>query len=615
MLPSPRLRSAFGRLLPSARLTSFDPAIPQVYTAAAAAQTRGDFGLKRPLAAGQTPGSVRYVAVADLDSDAGATTWHEEEQRVLLRSSWLESGARLRRTGGSAALSKVPVPVCLADFRPQHVLPSAYSAEKMPHLSAAEREKLIADARLSKAAPMPPRPGASSAGRGSGSAARGGAALLHSTRLDMRDDFCAMSPATFERFLGKVRAQRKAWKDALKADLVRSSRELALKQYNQMLRQRRRDAEEQRSKAASSASSSFIGGSALSSSSPSASSSGLNSLFSPAPAAPSAASTSEAAQQQQQEITLDHIPMKDISELTADTWDSSRSSEQKDQNEAWFDWLQSRAQTRAASPNSRRLLPLGASGAASLHAGASAAAAPLHPFGGLQYGSNDVIQGALLAPAQPGFVVCRSEYIEETHIATAINDRPYSAAARDGKNKNNGYLVSLAGRMAQTRNSYVGSTSRPIEWSSDAARAEVQVKVTGEATYGAIGRSARARLAAAGGSSSALSGTAKFSVLPPELGAIHATVLPTSQLAASASDTPGSAAWVGARDARRKEHTGMAHDFAALSQPNIYSAVEKRNQLGRARRKAALANNGGKPAMAQGQKWQQTLSRLSNLKG
>ncbi|SAM84000.1 uncharacterized protein UBRO_06321 [Ustilago bromivora] len=98
------------KLLRQARISTFDPSIPQVYTSPPAYAFRGDFGLKRPLPSSSAsifgsssgtcpyPGALRYVQVSQLDTSEGQTTWKEREKEVLFLKRWHEADTKLNIT-------------------------------------------------------------------------------------------------------------------------------------------------------------------------------------------------------------------------------------------------------------------------------------------------------------------------------------------------------------------------------------------------------------------------------------------------------------------------------------------------------------------------------------
>lgn len=98
--------NVLSRILQRTRVSTFDPAIQQVYHTPLAHSVRGDWGGKRPLpsswqAMADAPapmpyaGALRYLTIHDIDNKHGMTDWNESEREPLFRKRWHEAGARL----------------------------------------------------------------------------------------------------------------------------------------------------------------------------------------------------------------------------------------------------------------------------------------------------------------------------------------------------------------------------------------------------------------------------------------------------------------------------------------------------------------------------------------
>lgn len=235
----------FTKLLRSARISTFDPSIPQVYTAPPAYAARGEWGLKRPLPSSSAsifgsssgsapyPGALRYVEVSQLDTAEGQTTWKEREKEVLFVKRWAEADTKLNITkpesGGHMYTdpgSFGPRPATTFLKTTERYFPAEIPGpiELTPAEEAREDPK-DREARLynnrwrslmkhhaARGAADPAYKGLDFMGDQSPSPAFGFDAEKFTTRPRMMTNYNALSDTEFEKFVKSIRNERGAWK-------------------------------------------------------------------------------------------------------------------------------------------------------------------------------------------------------------------------------------------------------------------------------------------------------------------------------------------------------------------------------------------------------------------
>lgn len=191
------MASRLTQLLRRTRVSTFDPAVRQVYQAPVAHSVRGDWGFKRPLpsswqASADAPapqpheGALRYATVAQIDTQQGLTDWSESERDPLFRARWQETGARL------------------ADRARRDVLGVSVAGDDDAYAAQGPRPRIAYDA-----------------------ATRDGSLPAHvvwgthharfADKPDALPNYNAMDERTFQRFLSQVRRQRGKFRKALAA--------------------------------------------------------------------------------------------------------------------------------------------------------------------------------------------------------------------------------------------------------------------------------------------------------------------------------------------------------------------------------------------------------------
>ncbi|SNX86239.1 uncharacterized protein MEPE_04948 [Melanopsichium pennsylvanicum] len=236
----------FSKLLRQARISSFDPAIPQVYTAPPAYAARGEWGMKRPLPSSSDsifgsssgsaayPGALRYVEVSQLDTAEGQTSWKEREKETLFVKRWAEADTKLNITrpevGGytyTTPGSYGPRPATSFLKSTERYFPSEIpgpielNPEQEANEDPKEREARLYNNRwrslmkhhAARGAADPAYKGLDFMGEQSTSRAFGFDADKFTTRPRMMTNYNALSEAQFEKFVSKIRNERGAWKN------------------------------------------------------------------------------------------------------------------------------------------------------------------------------------------------------------------------------------------------------------------------------------------------------------------------------------------------------------------------------------------------------------------
>lgn len=235
----------FSKLVRQARISSFDPAVPQVYTAPPAYAARGEWGMKRPLPSSSAsifgsssgsaayPGALRYVEVSQLDTAEGQTSWKEREKETLFVKRWAEADTKLHITKPESANytytdpgSYGPRPATTFLKSTERYFPSDIPGpiELTPEEEAKEDPK-EREARLynnrwrslmkhhaARGAADPAYKGLDFMGEQSTSRAFGFDADKFTTRPRMMTNYNALSDKEFEKFVNKIRHERGAWK-------------------------------------------------------------------------------------------------------------------------------------------------------------------------------------------------------------------------------------------------------------------------------------------------------------------------------------------------------------------------------------------------------------------
>ncbi|GAC99894.1 hypothetical protein PHSY_007497 [Pseudozyma hubeiensis SY62] len=235
----------FSKLLRQARISSFDPAIPQVYTAPPAYSARGEWGLKRPLPSSSAsifgsssgsaahPGALRYVEVSNVDTAEGQTTWKEREKETLFVKRWAEADTKLHvarpESGGHTytdpgAYGPRPATSFLKSterYFPSDIPgPIELTPEEEAREDAKEKEARLYNNRwrnlmkhhAARGAADPAYKGLDFMGEQSTSRAFGFDADKFTTRARMMTNYNALSDRDFEKFVEKIRNERGTWK-------------------------------------------------------------------------------------------------------------------------------------------------------------------------------------------------------------------------------------------------------------------------------------------------------------------------------------------------------------------------------------------------------------------
>lgn len=345
-----------SRLLASSRLTAYQPGQGQVFTAPAAHQARGDFGLKRPLpTTGAPPGTIRYVDVSDMDTREGQTSWRERERDVLMLRRWSETHIKLVDQEGQAVVEEVgklgPRLNTVYDPSTRRALPTFYDEVEPKEV----REHLQREARQGRG----PIHQQDASGSTTDNDAFSGVARLYSNSMSFAPKYTSMSPARFEKFLEQVRASRGDFKRQLALSAAQRARHQAVKKLNErrlmMQKQAMRAREE-----------------------------GATRIEVP------------------EEVTARDLPLPNVDEVRADMWDQSRIGIST--TLPWSVWLTWRENERASRPESQ-LLPSGSKEQMSGSSTNESLLPALHRHAGLQYSQPDSIQTQLLAPPLPGRVL------------------------------------------------------------------------------------------------------------------------------------------------------------------------------------------------------------------
>ncbi|WFD22903.1 hypothetical protein MEQU1_001582 [Malassezia equina] len=190
---------ALSRLLRNTRLSTYDPAVRQVYQTPKAHAVRGDWGLKRPLPSSwQTsadaraqvpyPGALRYATIENMDNAQGLTDWSEAEREPLFRVRWHEAGVRL------------------ADRARRDVLGVSMLGDDDVNQALGPRPRIAYDpATCADAQKLPTN------------VVWGAHHERFQDRPDVLPNYHAMDERTFQRFLAQLRRQRGKFRKALQA--------------------------------------------------------------------------------------------------------------------------------------------------------------------------------------------------------------------------------------------------------------------------------------------------------------------------------------------------------------------------------------------------------------
>lgn len=179
-----------SRLLRRTRVSTFDPAVTQVYQTPMAHAVRGDWGAKRPLPSSWQstsdapapmpyPGALRYATISELDNQYGMTDWHESEREPLFRKRWFEAGSRL------------------SDKPRRDVLGVSVMGDDDVNMAFGPRQRIPYDPETCADTPHLPL-----------NVVWGAHHERFSDAPDVLPNYQAMDQRTFERFLAKLRRRR-----------------------------------------------------------------------------------------------------------------------------------------------------------------------------------------------------------------------------------------------------------------------------------------------------------------------------------------------------------------------------------------------------------------------
>lgn len=236
MAPAP---SQFSRLLQQSRLSSFDPAIHQVYTAPKAFMARGEWGMKRPMpttpssSAAPELGMLRYVEVKQIDTKHGQADWAEREKESLFVKRWAEADTRLNIDGAESSYrfnnrvgshgprpttsflkateryfpTDIPGPILLSEAEEQAEDPQA----KRDRLYNNEWRQLMKH-HAARGAADPNYKGIDYDGASTRSAVFHVDADKYSTSPKMMTNYNALSEKEFDKYVERVRAKASVWR-------------------------------------------------------------------------------------------------------------------------------------------------------------------------------------------------------------------------------------------------------------------------------------------------------------------------------------------------------------------------------------------------------------------
>ncbi|PWY98736.1 hypothetical protein BCV70DRAFT_201526 [Testicularia cyperi] len=416
--------SHFSKLLRQSKIATFDPAIPQVYTAPPAYAARGEWGMKRPLPSSSTsvfgsssgsaayPGALRYVEVSQLDTSEGQTSWKEREKETLFVKRWAEADAKLHvarpESGGylhSEPGSHGPRPASSFLKSTERYFPSEIPGpiELTPEQEAAEDPK-EREARLynnkwrslmkhhaARGAADPTYKGLDFMGEQSHSKAFGFDADKFTTRPRMMTNYNALSDKEFDRFVERIRSIRGAWKQFFdtkeKSRLLSAIRKRQEKRYAAALRAQE-DAERR-------------------------------------------GATKEPLPEINPEAELEQMSLNDI--------DMLEQSRDADATRDAFRMLEEKTQRKASNPASETLPGL-------------SQPTTMHPHAGLQYSQPDSIYSTMLSEPIPGRV------IHETSSKSDRDVRRYGKIA-DGRS------VLIGGHVSYLHAPLRAQAPPTIDWS------------------------------------------------------------------------------------------------------------------------------------------------------
>ncbi|CAD6908445.1 unnamed protein product [Tilletia controversa] len=231
--------SSFGRLLQSTRISTWDPTIPQLYTAPAAFAARGQYGFKRPVpvpqqrnrqeqdtrtgasASSSGPGSLSSIARQrniDLvcpDTPAGIAVWATDSIHPRFLRTFEEKAVKLRdydvlsRRDAKDRVIENPTtePSSVFDSTSRRVLPSevaSYPASTADALDLAQ-SGLARPNGLTSVRRAPSLPSYSYSGTPLNAQAAPSASTY--TSLDIVPNYARMSEKQFEAYLHQIRTK------------------------------------------------------------------------------------------------------------------------------------------------------------------------------------------------------------------------------------------------------------------------------------------------------------------------------------------------------------------------------------------------------------------------
>ncbi|EST09003.1 hypothetical protein PSEUBRA_001331 [Kalmanozyma brasiliensis GHG001] len=230
-----------SKLLRNARISSFDPSIPQVYTSPPAYAARGEWGMKRALPSSSTsifgsssgsaayPGALRFVEVTSLDTPEGQTSWKEREKETLFVKRFAEADTKLHITrpesGGHTYTepgSHGPRPSTTFLKSTERYFPTDIPGpiKASPNETPADRDARVYNNRwralqrhhAARGAADPTYKSLDFMGDQSTSRAFGFDADKFTTRPRMMTNYNALDERQFDRFVERIRSGRKNWR-------------------------------------------------------------------------------------------------------------------------------------------------------------------------------------------------------------------------------------------------------------------------------------------------------------------------------------------------------------------------------------------------------------------
>ncbi|KAE8253840.1 hypothetical protein A4X13_0g3643 [Tilletia indica] len=438
--------SSFGRLLQSTRISTWDPTIPQLYTAPAAFAARGQYGFKRPVPVPQQrnrqeqaasssganssagpSGSLSSITRArniDLvcpDTPAGIAVWATDSIHPRFIKTFEEKGVKLldfdnsnrRETNDRIIPNPTTEPLSVFDANSRRVLPSEVAKYPTSSTDALDlaRSGLARPNGATAVRRAPSLPSYSYSGVALSSQPAPSASTY--TSLDIVPNYARMTERQFEAYLERIRTTVRPALIRHLAGLDRTAPKVSSKAAAKAA-VRAREAEDRKL--------------AVKAESAKASGVDVETADAHAEIAAGRASDSIPVSPQQQQSTEDSV--------IVDMWDASRALS----SSYTTTFVRSRFAKDAVQPKSS-ILP-----SSSGHLVPNGDLPPLHPNGGLQYGGPDEIYTARLGrPAGlPAHVLHRVEDVNRS-TPNRAGRRPIFSSSLFARG---GAAVSLGGHVA-----------------------------------------------------------------------------------------------------------------------------------------------------------------------